>query len=147
MAINHLQRKIDPDRDASTQDESLQALLVFIIQVQVVSLFKVISNTNNRKTKCIKKKKCHSNCQEIGVIKSQWWFDLIATKYKSCHPNINAESSTTVNDTFMMYALILHVQSQPLFLLFRWVMCKYLFNSTRKEASCQETNDRKAAEN
>lgn len=56
MAINHLQRKIDPDRDASTQDESLQALLVFIIQVQVVSLFKVISNTNNRKTKCIKKK-------------------------------------------------------------------------------------------
>ena len=96
QVINHLQRKVDLERDVSTQYTSLQASAVLTIQVHMGSLFKVILNTNDWKTQCNFKKTCHSNCQDIWVTKSQWWFDF-TTKSKSFNPSTNAESSTSAN--------------------------------------------------
>jgi len=51
QVINHLQSKVDLERDVSTQDASLQASAVLTIQ-HMGSLFKVILNTNDWKTQC-----------------------------------------------------------------------------------------------
>lgn len=144
--ISRLQGKVDLERDISTQDASLQASAVLTIQVHVGSLFKVILNTNDWKTQCDLKKTCHSNCQDIRVIKSQWWFDF-TTKSKSFDPSTNEESSTPAN---MMHFWCLPYPcmhtATPFFLLFSWAMFKYLFNITRKAASWQQPKDKKAAE-
>lgn len=94
---NHLQRKVDLERDVSTQDASLQASAVLTILAHVGSLFKVILNTNDWKTQYDFKKTCHSNCQDIWVIESRW-FDF-TTNPRTFNPSTNAESSSPANMT------------------------------------------------
>lgn len=102
QVINHLQRKVDLERDVSTQDTSLQASAALTIQAHVGSLFKVIFNTKDWKTLCGFKKTCHSNYRDIWVTEWQWWFDF-TTKSKSFNRSTNATPANMMHFWWLLY--------------------------------------------